>query len=104
VVISRDFYTSDAYAEHYLGIRWPLAVWRGVLAQAVKDIFDGPADFELMGLGPISADRLREDVRCAAEHWVADDANEPRRFVWVCEQLGYDPSAVRRSIERGKQG
>jgi hypothetical protein len=34
---------------------------------------------------------------------VADDENEPRRFVWVCEQLGLEVSAVRRSIERRKQ-
>lgn len=96
---ARSFYTSDTYAEHYLGIRWPLAIWAGVLQQAIADILDGPAAHEIRGLPLPAANELRLAMRAAAEHWVEDDANEPRRFVWVCEQLDLEPSAVRRSIE-----
>ena len=99
---SRGFYTSGAYTEHYLGIRWPREIWGAVLAQAVKDATEGPADFEVRGMSAEAADNLRGDIRAAAQHWIADDANEPRRFVWVCEQLGVSPDAVRRSIERRK--
>jgi len=99
-VTSPRFYTSDVYAEHYLGIRWPRAVWAAVIEQAIRDIVDGPAEWELKGLEPDYANALRYDIRAAAERWVADEANEPRRFVWVCETLGFDPGAVRRSIAR----
>jgi len=101
---ARSFYTTDAYAEHYLGIRWPRRVWAAVLAQAVRDITEGPAAFETKDYLPEDAAVLCADIREAAERWVADDANEPRRFVWVCEQLGLEVSAVRRAIERRKQG
>jgi len=100
VIAARSFYSTDAYAEHYLGIRWPSRVWLAVIAQAVKDILDGPAAFELRGLSAEDAAALREDIIAAAEHWVADEANEPRRFVWVCEQLGLEVAAVRRVIAR----
>ena len=100
---SPRFYTSDVYAEHYLGIRWPRAVWAAVIQQAISDIVDGPAEWELKGLEPDYAAALRYDIRAAAEHWVADDANEPRRFVWICEQLGLEVSAVRRSIEKRRK-
>lgn len=103
-MVNSRFYTSDVYAEHYLGVRWPRRVWAAVLAQAIKDVVEGPAAFELKGLEPEHAAVLLYDIRSAAEKWVADDANEPRRFVWVCEQLGLEVSAVRRSIARRKQG
>ena len=92
------FYNTDAYTEHYLGIRWPLAVWTAVLKQAVDDILVGPPAHEVRGLSLREAEKLAFEFRAAAEHWVEDEANEPRRFVWVCEQIGLDPSAVRRSI------
>lgn len=100
----RSFYTSDAYAEHYLGIRWPLAVWFAVLEQAVRDIVEGPAAHELRGLDLRAQQKLRLDFQVAAQRWVDDEANEPRRFVWVCELLGLEPSAVRRSIEERTKG
>lgn len=96
---ARSFYTSAAYTEHYLGIRWPQAVWTQVLKQAVADILDGPAQWETRGLDLHAQRKLGLEMREAAEHWVADEENEPRRFVWVCEQLGLDPTAVRRAIE-----
>jgi hypothetical protein len=99
VTATRSFYTSDVYAEHYLGIRWPRAVWSRVLEQAVADIVDDPSPYFKAELARMDA-ALRREIRAAAEHWIADDANEPRRFVWVCEQLGLEVAAVRRSIEK----
>lgn len=93
-----SFYTSSVYAEHYLGIRWPRAIWAEVLKQAVRDIVAGPPEFELKGLTVDERMKVYADLRAAAESWIADDANEPRRFVWVCEQLGIEPDAVRREI------
>ena len=84
-------------------MRWPREVWAAVLKQAVQDATTGPAEFELRGMSVEAAENLRGDIRAAAEAWFADDANEPRRFVWVCEQLGVSPDAVRRSIERRKE-
>jgi hypothetical protein len=46
---------------------------------------------------------MRLQFSVAAQCWVDDEENEPRRFVWVCEQLGLDPAAVRRSIEEKTQ-
>lgn len=96
--IARSFYNTDVATEHYLGIRWPRAIWTSVLKQAIADILDGPAQWETRGLSLEAAAQLALDFRAAAEHWVEDEANEPRRFVWVCEQLGLDPSVVRRAI------
>jgi hypothetical protein len=75
-----------------------------VLSQAIRDILCGPDSAELKGLDGADAIDLTFRVRCAAEDWIADGANEPRRFVWVCEQLGLDPDAVRRSIEERRRG
>ena len=91
------FYNSNAAAEHYLGIRWPRAIWAAVLEQAIRDIVEGPAAFERSAR--TYSEQVERDIRAAAEHWIADEANEPRRFVWVCEQLGVSPDAVRRSIK-----
>lgn len=95
---ARGFYNTDAAAEHYLGIRWPAAVWAAVLKQAIDDILVGPAACELRGLDLHEAERLQFEFRAAAEHWIEDDVNEPRRFVWVCEQLGVSPDAIRRML------
>ena len=96
---ARSFYNTDVYTEHYLGIRWPVALWAAVLKQAVADIVDGPAEWEMRGLDLHARRKLALEMRAAAEHWVEDKTNEPRRFVWVCEQLGLEPSVVRRQIE-----
>lgn len=96
---ARSFYTTDIATEHYLGIRWPVAIWAAVLKQAVADILDGPAVFETRGMDLKAVELLRLELRAAAERWVYDEENEPRRFCWVCEQLGLEPTAVRRQIE-----
>lgn len=95
-----SFYNTTAAAEHYLGIRWPAAVWRTVLEQAIADVVEGPSSVELAGLTAEAAAPLSEDIRRAAQDWIDDPANEPRRFVWVCEQLDLDPAAVRLAVAR----
>jgi len=94
-----SFYTTAPATEHYLGVRWPRAIWQAVLQQAIRDITDGPSVYEMRGMSLEEMAAMRLQFQAAAQCWVDDDANEPRRFVWVCEQLGLDPSAVRRSIE-----
>jgi hypothetical protein len=92
-----NFYNTDVATEHYLGIRWPRAIWQAVLEQAIRDALEGPSPEEC----PEGMDyvQLGKDLQAAARHWIADTVNEPRRFEWVCEQLGLEPSAVRRSIQ-----
>lgn len=107
----RSFYTNAVATEHYLGIRWPREIWAAVLKQAVDDAINGPSLVETAGHFAARNEawsvegkrRFELEIRGAAEDWIADDANEPRRFVWVCEQLGVEPSAVRTEIERRKQ-
>jgi hypothetical protein len=101
--IARSFYTSAVATEHYLGIRWGRAVWGAVLEQAMRDIVTGPEEWETRKLSAWAAAELKDDLRAAAQHWVDDEANEPRRFVWVCEQLNLDPAAVREAIKRRQQ-
>ena len=101
--VNRSFYTSAVATEHYLGIRWPRAVWQAVLEQAITDLVEGPTLAEVRGMEPEAMKQFRRDIQVAAQCWIDDEANEPRRFVWVCEQLDLDPQAVRVSIERRLQ-
>lgn len=94
------FYNTDVAVEHYLGIRWPKDVWRRVLEQAISDVVEGMPQFELQGLTGSDALALDADLRAAAQDWIDDEENEPRRFVWVCEILDLDPAAVREAIKR----
>lgn len=97
------FYSTDVATEHYLGIRWPRALWQSVLEQAIRDIVAGPSLWEMRGKSIHEMEQMRRDFQVAAQFWVDDEANEPRRFVWVCEQLGLDPAAVRLSIEKRRK-
>ena len=96
---ARSFYTSAVATEHFLGMRWPTAIWQAVLTQAINDIVKGPSVYEMRGMSLQEQQAMRLQFQVAAQCWVDDDANEPRRFVWVCEHLGLDPAAVRKSIE-----
>lgn len=95
-----SFYTTAAAAEHYLGIKWPPAIWRTVLEQAITDAIEGPPEVELLGMQADDAAVFSRDIRYAAMEWIEDEANEPRRFVWVCEQLDLEPSAVRAAVHK----
>lgn len=94
------FYNTAASVEHYLGIRWPRAIWQAVLEQAITDVVEGVPQFELQGLTRDEALALDADVRAAAADWIDDEENSPRRFVWVCEILDLDPASVREAIKR----
>lgn len=97
------FYNTAVATEHYLGMRWPRAIWQAVIEQAIRDILGEPSEFEMAGLMPREANQLRLDFQAAAQAWVDDEEDEPRRFVWVCDHLGLDPQAVRDSIARRKE-
>lgn len=102
MTVSRlSFYNTAVATEHYLGMRWPRAVWESVLTQAIDDIVEGPDAAEMSGWNP---DWPLDDIPAAAQSWVDDPVNEPRRFVWVCEQLDLDPAAVRAAIIKRKEG
>ena len=92
------FYNTDAATEHYLGIRWPRAIWQAVLEQAIKDIIEGPSLYEMRGKSVQEMNVMRLEYQAAAQFWMDDPVNEPRRFEWVCDQLGLDPGAVRASV------
>lgn len=98
------FYNTAVATEHYLGMRWPRAIWQAVLEQAIRDIVEGPSLWEFRGMSLAEMKCARLEYQAAAQHWVDDEVNEPRRFVWVCEQLGLDPAAVRKSIEERQHG
>lgn len=99
-----SFYNTAVATEHYLGMRWPKAVWEEVLKQAIDDVILGPTPEELSGWGGAGGNTawLANEIRAAAQSWIDDDINEPRRFVWVCEQLDLNPAAVRVAINRKK--
>lgn len=91
-----SFYNTASAAEHFLGMRWPRAVWESVLTQAINDVTEEPTEEEWAHMpNPL-------DIRAAAQEWIDDPINEPRRFAWVCEQLDLDPAAVRAAINRKK--
>lgn len=96
-----SFYNTAAAAEHYLGIRWPRRVWECVLLQAIADVAEGPDVTELPQDDPR---HYFDAIQAAAQAWIDDPVNEPRRFVWVCEQLSLDPAAVRAAIDKRKKG
>jgi len=94
-----SFYSIETTAADYLQARAPRELWVAVLRQAVTDITEEPKPGSLgQRLTFAQFEQFRNDLKAAAEAWVADEENEPRRFVWVCEQLGVDPGAVRREI------
>jgi hypothetical protein len=98
-----NFYSSEATAFDYLQARAPARLWQEVLTQAIRDAVEGPPAGDYAHLPMLDGLRYRDAIRAAAIDWLADDANEPRRFVWVCEQLGLEPSAVRRSAAERKK-
>jgi hypothetical protein len=95
-----SFYSRETTAYDYLQARAPRHLWAAVLEQAIRDVVEGPSQSECRFMDLGEAQRFCLAVRVAAEEWIADEENEPRRFCWVCEQLGVEPSAVRARIAR----
>lgn len=105
MTLSRSFYSTQTTAFDYLQARAPREMWAEVLKQAIRDAVEGPPIWELPRGEAFTVEQVRKfqlDVRYAAQNWIDDEENEPRRFVWVCEQLGLDPARVREEIERKK--
>jgi hypothetical protein len=102
--VNPRFYNTDVATEHYLGMRWGRAIWQAVLEQAIRDIVEGPSVWEMRGLTLAQMNERRLQFKEAAQRWVDDEENEPRRFVWACMQLELDPTAVRASIEKRSKG
>jgi hypothetical protein len=101
MTLAPRFYDTSTTAFDYLQARAPRSLWAAVLEQAIKDIVEEPKPGEIgQKLTWAEFEKLRGDLKAAAAEWVADEENEPRRFVWVCDQLGLDPSAVRNEIKR----
>jgi hypothetical protein len=86
--------------EHYMGVRWPAAVWQAVLEQAIRDIVNGPSWSEMQGKSLGEAREMQLAYRQAAQDWIDDPMNEPRRFLWVCDVLNLDPQVVRTAISK----
>jgi hypothetical protein len=99
VTLARSFYSPETTAFDYLQARAPRELWAAVLKQAIEDARHGPSQSECMHLAFYEMEQFRRDVRAAAEDWIADDVNEPRRFLWVCDVLGLDPEYVRCQIK-----
>jgi hypothetical protein len=63
-------------------------LWRAILRRAFEDV----EGFHL------HATCDRKTVQASAAEWFMSDAEEPGMFLWVCSQLGLDPSAIRRRL------
>lgn len=98
-----SFYTSAVATEHYLGMRWPRAIWQAVLEQAITDVVDGPSAKEMHMMSAAEQVEFRAAIQYAAKDWIEDEGDDPRRFVWVCEQLDLNPTAVRKAIKRRQE-
>jgi hypothetical protein len=102
VTLARSFYSTQTTAFDYLQARAPREMWASVLKQAIEDAVNGPSQLEVRQMPPHEWEAFRLAVREAAQDWIDDEENEPRRFVWVCEQLDMDPARIRAEIERRK--
>jgi hypothetical protein len=67
-----------------------LELWKEVLKRALKDIKTGPDKKEL--------DDYIYCTKKNAEDWIRSDVETPGSFIWVCELVSLEPTAVRREI------
>lgn len=95
-----SFYTRETTAADYLQMRAPRELWAAVLKQAIEDALNGPSQMECKHMTLEQSREYRLAVQLAAGEWMDDEENEPRRFVWLCEQLGLNPAAVRGEVAR----
>ena len=73
----------------------PQSIWEEVLCKALQDYARGPDEQE-----------IQDYIFCAqedAEQWLMSESIAPGSFIWVCNMLGLEPSAVRKQAreERG---
>ncbi len=67
-----------------------LELWKEVLKKAVDDAKEGPSERE-----------IKDYIYCTkanAKEWIKGKSEEPGSFIWVCDLLDLQPSAVRREI------
>jgi hypothetical protein len=64
-------------------------LWRAILRKAFEDV---------KGLHLHGTFYERNTIQVSAGEWFMSDAQEPGSFLWVCSQLGLDPSALRRRL------
>lgn len=62
-------------------------LWKKVLRQAQQHYIHGPTEEELQDYARVAG----ED----AEAWIDSNSEEVGSFVWVCDLLDLEPSAVR---------
>lgn len=62
-------------------------LWKRVLRQAQQHYIAGPTEQELNDYARVAG----ED----AEAWIDSDSEEVGSFIWVCDLLDLEPSAVR---------
>lgn len=69
-------------------------LWQTILERALADYARGPDDQE-----------IKDYIFCAqedAERWLMSEGNKPGSFVWVCDMLGLEHTAVRRRAREMK--
>lgn len=67
-----------------------IALWRGVVAQAVRDL-----------LYP-ETEKPTPEERVAAYEWLTSDSEAQFSYLWVCDVAGLEPDEARRRLkERG---
>lgn len=97
-----SFYRTETTAYDYLQARAPRELWAAVLKQAIEDAVNGPPQAETEAAAAnlfCTPEDYVEAVKHDARHWMADEENEPRRFLWVCDVLGLDPQYVRGQVK-----
>jgi len=62
-------------------------LWSAVVKLSILDLAKGP--------GQSSA---QQQNFSAARLWLWSDAHVPTSFVWVCENMGWSPQAIRRRL------
>jgi hypothetical protein len=70
-----------------------LKLWAAVLAQAVTD-FLRPNGVKYDRTARRRSDRLIEEAR----EWISSESRQVGSFIWTCELLGFEPSAVRERL------
>lgn len=66
-------------------------LWAGVMVQAIKDVWGIHDSF-------IHAGTARQVVRDEARMWFMRLDTQPTSFLWICDQLQFDPDEVRACV------
>lgn len=72
-----------------------LELWKRILQQAKQYYVSGPTEEELQDYARVAG----ED----AESWIESNSEEVGSFVWACDLLDLEPSAVRAAWRRKRK-